>query len=116
MLSAVAILLSAFTLHLAPHGAHGVPGAVTLSRVSASTTRVAVTLRVHDTRARPVHIHGGSCGTFFGLPFGMWTMHGARGSSVVRASMAELLSGRYAIDVHASPTSAAWIACANLRR
>jgi hypothetical protein len=87
---------------------------VTLSRVSAHATRITVVLRVHDTRARPVHIHGGRCGSFFGLPFGAWTMHGARGSTVVRASLAELVAGIYAIDVHAGVSSPAWVTCANL--
>ena len=115
-MSALAILLTSVTLALGPHGPGGVRGSVTLDRVSAGTTRVTVHLRVHDSKPRPVHIHGGRCGTFFGLPFGMWTMHGAHGATVVHAPLASLVSGRYAIDVHASPASQAWIACADLRR
>jgi hypothetical protein len=112
----LAALVAVVSLPLSPHGAHGVVGTVTLAPVTAQTTRVTVSLRVHDAKLRPVHIHGGRCGSFFGLPFGAFTMRGARGSHVVHASVAELLSGSYAIDVHAGVGAPDWITCANLRR
>lgn len=99
---------------LVPHGAHGVGGTVTLARVSAHATRVTVTLRVHDHRLRPVHIYGGRCGSFFGLPFGAFTIRGAHGSAIVGAPVGELRHGLYAIDVHTDVGSPDWITCANL--
>jgi len=99
---------------LVPHGAHGVGGTVTFARVSAHATRVTVTLRVQDHRLRPVHVHGGRCGSFFGLPFGAFTIRGAHGSGVLQAPLRTLRGGLYAIDVHAAVGSPSWIACANL--
>jgi hypothetical protein len=106
-----ALLAVVVHLLLAPHGAHGVHGTVTLAPVTANTTRVTVTLAVHDRRARPVHIHGGRCGAFYGLPFGVHLIRGARTSFIVRVPLREL-HGAYALDIHSSPTT--WIACANL--
>ena len=107
----LALLATVVHLFLAPHGPHGVKGTVTLAAVSPRATRVTVTLDVRDRRVRPVHIHGGTCGSFFGLPFGAHPMRGARTSFVVRVPLRTLTHG-YALDIHASPT--AWISCVNL--
>jgi hypothetical protein len=101
-------------LLLAPHGANGVRGSVTLAPVTPNTTRIAVTLAVRDRKLRPVHIHGGRCGSFFGLPFGVHLIRGAHASFVVHASLRALRRDGYALDVHASTTSPSWITCANL--
>ena len=107
--------LAAVAVHLllAPHGAHGVRGTVTLAPLTAHTTRVTVTLAVHDRRLRPVHIHGGHCGAFFGLPFGIHLIRGGRTTFVLHVALRKL-RGAYALDIHAGPASPAWISCANL--
>jgi hypothetical protein len=109
-----ALVAAVAQLVLLPHGPHGVRGTVALAPVSAHATRVTVIVNVHDKKLRPVHIHGGSCGAFFGLPFGAHLMRGGRTSFVVRVSLQALERNGYALDVHASTTSPSWIACANL--
>ncbi|HEV2593508.1 MAG TPA: hypothetical protein VGU02_16615 [Gaiellaceae bacterium] len=110
----VAMVVTVIHLVLAPHGAAGVGGTVMLAPVTSKTTRVTVTLDVHDRKLRPVHIHGGRCGSFFGLPFGAHLMRGGRASFVVRASLHALTHDGYALDVHMSTASPSWISCANL--
>ena len=99
MFGALAVLITSVTLALVPHGTHGVRGTVTLTRISADATRVTVVLRVRDARVRPVHIHGGRCGSFFGLPFGMWsparrTRHARRAHAARRAPERQLRDRR----------------------
>lgn len=100
---------------LAQHDASGQSGTVRLIAVSRTKTLVAVTLSSAPDAEQPVHLHGGRCGTFTGLPFGEWVLRGGRGAKVVNAPIAKLSNGRYALDVHRAPGDASYVACANLR-
>jgi YVTN family beta-propeller protein len=103
------------TSTLAEHNGSGQSGTVRLIAVSRTRTLVAVTLTSPPDARQPVHLHGGRCGSFTGLPFGEWMLRGGRGAKVVPAAISKLSNSRYALDVHRAAGDPSYVACANLR-
>ena len=99
---------------LAEQNASGQSGTVRLIAASRTMTLVAVTLANAPETAQ-IHLHGGRCGAFTGLPFGAWTLRAGRGAKLLAAPISKLANGRYALDVHRAAGDATYVACANLR-
>src|SRR5215211_5732140 len=102
------------TATLEEHDGSGQSGRVRLIAVSRTKTLVAVTLSNAPEGGQPVHMHGGRCGSFAGLPFGEWTLRGGRGAKIVAAAISKLAGGRYALDVHRGAGDSSYVACVNL--
>ena len=103
------------TSTLAEQNGSGQSGTVRLIAVSRTKTLVAVTLSSPPDAQQPVHLHGGRCGSFTGLPFGTWTLRSGRGAKVVPAAISKLSNGRYALDIHRAAGDPSYVACANIR-
>jgi hypothetical protein len=98
---------------LAEVAGSGQTGKVRLIATTARASRVVVTVS-GAAPSQIVHIHGGRCGAFKAAAFRPWTLRGGVGSALVPASIRMLASGKYALDVHHSPSDGQYVACANL--
>ncbi len=81
----------------------GVSGTVTLTEVGGGRTRVEVQVDPAGNLDMPAHIHPGICGEIIPQPrFPLENVKGGHVSTVVPASMAELMTGSLAVTLHKS--------------
>ena len=94
----------------------GQSGTATLSALGEDRTRVVVQLNGPSEEAQPAHIHRGTCDTLDPAPaFPLETLENGRSDSEVNASLDDLQSDDYAINVHRSEAEAeTYVACGDL--
>ncbi len=81
----------------------GVSGTVTLTDVGDGRTRVEVQVDPAGNLDMPSHIHAGTCEKVIPQPrFPLESVKGGHVSTVVPASMAELMTGNLAVTLHKS--------------
>jgi hypothetical protein len=102
------------TFPLAEHDGSGRSGTARLIAVSAKRTLVTVVLPGTPSDGLPVHLHGGRCGTFTASTLPAHTLRRGRAAFAVALPIKQLANGRFALDVHAGPGAAGYLACANL--
>lgn len=81
----------------------GVSGTVTLTDIGGGRTRIEVQVDPAGNLDMPSHIHPGICGEIIPQPrFPLESVKGGHASTVVPASMAELMTGNLAVTLHKS--------------
>lgn len=81
----------------------GVSGTVTLTDVGGGRTRIEVQVDPAGNLDMPSHIHPGICGDIIPQPrYPLENVKGGHTSTVVPASMAELMTGNLAVTLHKS--------------
>jgi len=97
--------------------ASGVAGSVTLTEVAADRTRVEVRVEPRDNPDMPAHIHPGSCTSLVPQPkYPLENVVDGNSTTVVPASLDELVAGDLAINLHRSNADLeTYTACADLR-
>lgn len=108
---------SARTIQLGTLNNSGVSGSVTLTDVGPQTTRVEVRVEPGGNPDMPAHIHPGSCAELVPQPkYPLQNVVDGSSTTVVPASLAELLAGDLAVNVHRSNDDlGTYTACADLR-
>jgi hypothetical protein len=107
---------STLTLKLHAENRRGETGTATLTQVSGGVN-VVVRMVGAGTGAQPIHIHEGTCGNLNPAP--KYPLHdvvnGGSATTVPGITLAGLLKGTYAINVHdARNDLKTYIACANI--
>ncbi|HEX8805790.1 MAG TPA: hypothetical protein VF741_02530 [Candidatus Aquilonibacter sp.] len=105
------------TVKMVAQNASGETGSAVLTQVSGGT-QVVITLdgSPKDT-PQPAHIHEGNCGKINPAPkYPLTNVVNGKSSSVVKGvTLADLLKGPYAINVHKSGTEiATYVSCGNI--
>ena len=105
------------TVQLATLNSSGVSGTVTLTDVGPQTTRVEVRVASGGNPDMPAHIHPGSCAELVPQPkYPLQNVLNGSSTTVVPASLAELLAGDLAVNLHRSNDDlGTYTACADLR-
>ncbi|HEY7598947.1 MAG TPA: hypothetical protein VH741_03390 [Candidatus Limnocylindrales bacterium] len=95
----------------------GVNGTVTLVEVGPRQTRVEVRVESGGNPDMPAHIHPGSCDNLVPQPkYPLQNVVNGTSTTVVPASLAELLAGDLAVNLHrANDDLGTYTACADLR-
>jgi hypothetical protein len=106
------------TLQLATLNESGVTGTVTLTDVGRNNTRVDVRVDPAGHPDMPAHIHPGSCTDLVPQPrYGLGNVVNGSSTTTVPASLADLFSGEFAVNLHASNDELEiYTACADLVR
>ena len=94
----------------------GVSGTVTLIEVGPRQTRVEVRVATGGNPDMPAHIHPGSCAALVPQPkYPLQNVVDGSSTTVVPASIAELVAGDLAVNVHrANDDLGTYTACADL--
>ena len=81
----------------------GVTGSVTMSAIDDERTRVDVSVDPAGHPSMPAHIHPGSCTDLVPQPkYGLENVVDGESSTEIQASLADLLSGGQALNIHMS--------------
>lgn len=104
------------TYAFAAQNASGETGTVTLAPTSDDTTTVTVNLKGAPADAQPDHIHPGTCAKLDPKPmYPLTNVVDGTSTTVVKASMAKLTAGGFAVNVHKSTSDlGTYVACADL--
>ena len=97
--------------------ASGVNGTATLTDIGGGRTRVDIRVSVGPggSAMMPNHIHAGRCPGVAAVSFPLNAVTNGVGTSEVNVSLADLLAGTYAINLHRSPAEASvWVSCGNV--
>ena len=115
--SACSTASSARTVQLGTLNNSGVSGSVTLTDVGPQTTRVEVRVAPGGNPDMPAHIHPGSCAELVPQPkYPLQNVVDGSSTTVVPASLAELMAGDLAVNLHRSNDDlGTYTACAELR-
>ena len=116
-ISACATASNARTIQLGTLNNSGVSGNVTLTDVGPQTTRVEVRVAPGGNPDMPAHIHPGSCVELVPQPkYPLQNVVNGSSTTVVPASLAELMAGDLAVNLHRSNDDlGTYTACADLR-
>lgn len=98
---------------LAETASSGQSGSVRVIAVKRRKTRIIVTL-AGASRQEVAHVHRGRCGALKRAHVSSFKIRNGRGRALVKKPFKSLTKGRYALDVHESAGTAAYVACANL--
>ncbi|MGH2720204.1 MAG: CHRD domain-containing protein [Actinomycetota bacterium] len=80
----------------------GQTGTATLTAVDATKTKVLVSLSGAATGSQPAHIHSGTCSKLGAIKYPLSTLEQGKSESTIAASLQDLRSGQFAINVHRS--------------
>jgi hypothetical protein len=105
------------TVPLAELVGSGQSGTVTLTPAGDGTTRVLVRVGNPPRAEQPAHIHPGTCGDLDPLPaYPLEPVTGGSSATTISASLRELRSGRFAVNVHLSEEEIRTsVACGEIR-
>jgi hypothetical protein len=117
LLAACAAAGEARMIQLETMNQSGVSGSVTLVEVGERQTRVDIQVEPAGNPDMPAHIHPGTCVDLVPQPkYPLRNVVDGASSTVVPASLAELLAGDLAVNVHRSNEDMrTYTACADLR-
>ena len=91
------------TLELGELNDSGVSGSVTMTAIDDERTRVDVNVDPAGHASMPAHIHPGSCIDLVPQPkYGLENVVDGESSTEIQASLADLLSGGQALNIHMS--------------
>ena len=113
--SSAATMPTTVTIQMKALNGSGEAGSATLTQV-ANGVKVVVSLK-HATGSQPTHIHTGTCANINKAPeYALVnTVNGNGSSTVPGIKLADLLNGKYAINVHKSAADlATYVACGNI--
>jgi hypothetical protein len=105
------------TIQLGSLNASGVSGSLVLVDVGQGRTRVDIQVEPAGNLDMPAHVHPGSCVELIPQPkYPLRNVVNGVSSTVVPASLAELVAGELAVNVHRSNDDMrTYTACADLR-
>jgi len=105
------------TVHLDALNESGVSGTVNLVDVGGEMTRIDVRVQPGANNDMPAHIHPGSCAALVPQPeYPLQNVVDGASTTVVPATLAELMAGDLAVNLHRSNDDlATYTACADLR-
>jgi len=100
---------------MAPQAGSAETGTATLTKEGADTTKVVVNL-TGATGQQPAHIHKGTCSNLDPKPtYPLSPVTNGKSETVVKASLAELEKGGYAIILHKSAQDAkTYVSCGEI--
>ena len=103
------------TVTLSPENNSGITGTATLTDMGNGQTRVVVRISP-GAGNHPAHIHSGNCGPTLGaVVYPLTNVQNGTSTTEVEASLAELQTGDFAINLHESPTNIpTYVACGNI--
>ena len=103
------------SVSLSPENNSGISGTATLTDLGTGQTRVVVRISP-GAGNRPAHIHSGNCGPSLGeVVYPLTNVQGGTSTTEVGASLADLQTGDFAINLHESPTNIpTYVACGNI--
>lgn len=97
--------------------ASGETGSTTVTQV-ATGVKVVVSLKGAPEAAQPTHIHVGTCGNINKAPeYPLTNTVDGKSTTVVKGvTLAQLLAGHYAVNVHKSATAiGTYVSCGNIK-
>ncbi|MEO6835167.1 MAG: hypothetical protein ABI231_04585 [Candidatus Tumulicola sp.] len=106
---------SALSLKLYGQNRRGETGTVTLQQVHGGV-KVVIKMVGAGNGAKPVHIHEGTCEKLTPAPKYPLTdiVNGSSTTTIPGIILADLLGGKYAIDVHRGADLKTYVACADI--
>ncbi len=114
--SALAAAPSTLTIPMKALNGSGENGTATLTQ-EPDGVKVVVALKNGSKAAQPTHIHVGTCGNINKAPeYPLNNTMGGKGMSIVKGvKLADLLKGKYAINVHKSTSDlGTYVSCGNI--
>jgi hypothetical protein len=107
----------ALTVQLAEHVGSGQSGTATLTPDGDGATTVVIRVANPPKAAQPAHIHPGTCGDLDPLPaYPLEPVTGGTSTTRISASLQDLRSGRFALNVHLSEEEIRTsVACGDIR-
>ena len=116
LMTQAAAAQSPVTVQISAQNNSGISGTATLTPLGNQTR---VTLNLQGTPSggtHPAHIHAGTCATLDARPaFPLTSVQNGMSETTVNASIDQLRSTQYAINVHQSPQEASvYVGCGNL--
>jgi hypothetical protein len=105
------------TIQLGVLNNSGESGTATLTDLGNNQTRVVLSLTGAPSGvAQPAHIHNGTCATLDPNPrYPLTNVQNGQSETTVNASLASIMNGNMAINVHKSPQEAAiYVSCGNI--
>lgn len=104
------------TLTLGPGRDGNQPGTVTLTAMSSNQTQVVLNIQPGPAGVQqPAHIHDGGCPGVGAVKYPLTTVVDGKSTTMVNASLSDLLAGNFAINVHKSTSEAGvYVSCVNL--
>lgn len=114
--SATAQTARSVTVNLAPQGGSGVSGTAVLTDMGNNQTQVVIRVSTGGNAVMPDHIHDGTCANPVATPkYPLNNVQNGTSTSTVSVSLAELLRGPYAVNLHKSPQEASvYVSCGNI--
>ncbi len=104
------------TVTLTAQNDSGQNGTVTLEDIDANTTKVTVNISGGSDTPQPAHIHAGSCANLDPKPkWPLTNVVNGMSETMVPASLAEIATGAYAINIHKSgPEASVYVSCGDI--
>lgn len=103
------------TVNLAAQGGSGVSGTATLTDIGGGRTRVVVRVSTGGNPNMPAHIHDGRCPAVGAVVYPLQNPMNGSSTTEVNASLASLLAGTFAINLHKSPQEVPiYVSCGNV--
>jgi hypothetical protein len=104
------------TVSLSPENSSGITGTATLTDMGNGTMQVVVRI-TPTTGDHPAHIHSGQCGPTLGaVVYPLTNVQNGTSTTMVDASLADVETGGFAVNLHDSPTNIPlYVACGNIR-
>ncbi|MBC5802404.1 MAG: CHRD domain-containing protein [Candidatus Eremiobacteraeota bacterium] len=95
----------------------GETGTVSLAPAGKGSTTVTIAMTGAPAGAQPAHIHTGTCAKLGSVAYPLTNVVDGKSTSTVKASLADLTAGNYAVNVHKSLSDLeTYVACANLAK
>lgn len=107
---------SSLTVPLQEQNSSGESGTAALTQMGPDL-QVVITLKgAPATTPQPAHIHDGTCANLKGVVYGLTNVVNGKSTTTVKGvTIAKLLGGTYAINVHESTTNIGkYVACGNI--
>lgn len=102
-------------IELSEQSSSGESGTATLEAVSSGMTRVTIELENAPAEPQPAHIHSGSCAELGDVVHPLTNVEGGSSETEVAASLEDLQSGDFAINVHQSEADiGTYVACGDI--
>lgn len=93
----------------------GQSGAATLTAVDGTKTKVLVELSNSPAGPQPAHIHSGTCSNLGSVEYPLASLQNGRSEGTVDVSLADLLAGQFAVNVHKSAAQASvYVSCGEI--
>ena len=112
----LAMAADSTTVTLSPQSSSGESGTATLSSAGANETKVVLEVKGAPSSSQPVHVHKGTCDKLDPKPaFPLSPLVNGKSESTVKASLADLQKGGYAINGHKSAQEVStYVFCGNI--